>query len=361
MKLFTVGPVEMFPNTLKVAGKQLPYFRTPEFSNIMLENEILIKQSVNAPEMSKTVFLTASGTAAMEAAVINCFTELDKLLIINGGSFGQRFSDICRIHKVPYSEICLEFGENLTSEKLACYEGSGYTGLLVNLHETSNGKLYDISILSEFCKKNNMYFVVDAISAFGADEVDFKKYCIDVLIVSSQKALALSPGIAISVISEKIYNERIRLIDSGNLYLDFKQHIDNQKRGQTPFTPAVGILLELNERLKWINKQGIENVRLQTQKLAVKFRREMKNNGFDVPQYPLSNALTPVIVKPYAKEMYRCLKEQFGFVVTPNGGQDADTIIRVGHLGNLQWQDYEKLVEAMKRVRKNYEKGNTEG
>ena len=73
MKLFTVGPVEMFPDTLKMNAEQTPYFRTPEFSEIMLENEVLLKESVCAPKNAKVVFLTASGTAAMEAAVINCF------------------------------------------------------------------------------------------------------------------------------------------------------------------------------------------------------------------------------------------------------------------------------------------------
>lgn len=341
----------MFPNTLKIAGTQLPYFRTSEFSQIMLENEAMLKESICAPAEAKTVFLTASGTAAMEAAVINCFTEADRLLVINGGSFGQRFSDICRIHQLPYDEIKLSFGETLSYEIMEKYRNRGYNGLLVNLHETSTGQLYDLSILSEFCRENGMYLIVDAISAYGADEVDFVKAGVDVLILSSQKALALSPGLSMAIVSERIYQERVLSIASGTLYLDFKEHIANMTRGQTPFTPAVGILLELHDRLQQIQTLGMRQVNENIHHLAERFREELRRNGFEIPSYPLSNALTPVLMKPYAKEMYEQLKEQYGLVVTPNGGALADTVIRVGHLGRMEWRDYEPLLEAMKHIR----------
>ena len=351
MKLFTVGPVEMFPETLKIAAKQLPYFRTPEFSRLMLENEEMFRQSVHAPDGARTVFLTASGTGAMEAAVINCFTGKDRLLVINGGSFGRRFTEICAVHHIPYDELVLDFGVSLTRERLEAIDGSRYTGLLVNLHETSTGQLYDISLLAEFCVKYHLYFVVDAISAYGADEVDFEKYGIDMLIVSSQKALALAPGIAIVEISERIYKERVINIQPETLYFDFKTHIDNLKRGQTPFTPAVGILLELHERLEQIREKGMEKSQEEMRELAVGFRQELAKREFEIPSYRLSNALTPVLIKPHAKEMYRRLKEEYGFVVTPNGGDLENVLIRVGHLGNVCWKDYEKLLSAMEHIR----------
>lgn len=351
MKLFTVGPVEMFPETLKVTAEQLPYFRTPEFSGIMLENEEMFKASIHAQGDAKTVFLTASGTAAMEAAVMNCFTAEDKLLVINGGGFGKRFVEICALHRIPYEELRLEFGEVLTEERLAGFADHGCTGLLVNLHETSTGQLYDIRLMTSFCREHGLYLIVDAISAYGADEIDFERDGIDALIISSQKALALSPGLSIVVISDRLYRDRVLNIQSGSLYFDFKVHIENLKRGQTPFTPAVGILLELHERLAQIQKIGIEGLKRQTRALAEYFREQAPKAGFLIPKYPLSNALTPVIMEPYAKEMYTRLKEDYGLVVTPNGGALENTLIRVGHLGNVVLEDYEELLKAMKAVR----------
>lgn len=341
----------MYPETLQIAAKQLPYFRTPEFSSMMLENEELFRESIHAPADAKTIFLTASGTAAMEAVIINCFTESDRLLVINGGSFGRRFGKICEIHGIPFDDLYLDFEEELTEEKLKPFEKKTYSALLVNLHETSNGKLYDIHILSEFCKRNGLYLIVDAIGAYGADYINFEEDGIDALIVSSQKALSLSPGIAIIEISRKLYEEEISGKVAGCLYFDFKLYVENQKRGQTPFTPAVGILMELHERLQQIKHTGMLQIQNEIRERAFRFREQLSKKGFEIPKFPLSNAITPVILTPNAKKMYERLKNEFGLVVTPSGGELEEKIIRVGHLGCLKWEDYEKLLFAMERIR----------
>jgi len=98
---FTIGPVAMDEEIRKIGAEQIPYFRTPEFSELMLENETLMKRYMGAGEGARVLFLTGSGTASMEAAVMNLFDENDRLLVVNGGSFGQRFVDICEIHGIP--------------------------------------------------------------------------------------------------------------------------------------------------------------------------------------------------------------------------------------------------------------------
>ena len=103
---FTVGPVMTWDNILNIGGQQVPYFRTSEFSDIMIENERLMCEFACAPENSRTVFLTGSGTMAMEAAVINFLSPDDRALVINGGSFGQsKTHRLVRIH-----EICPDTG-----------------------------------------------------------------------------------------------------------------------------------------------------------------------------------------------------------------------------------------------------------
>ena len=217
MKYFSLGPVEMFPYTLEVAKKQVPYFRTPEFSEIMLDSEKRMKRVMNAPQDSKVIFLTASGTAAMEATIINCFTKEDKLLIINGGIFGKRFVDICCAFSIPYESVDLKFGEALTEHHLEKFENSGFTALVVNIHETSTGQLYDKRMLSAFCERNNMYFIVDAISSFLADEYDVEKYHIDATILSSQKGLSIGPGMSFVVLSDRLYNQKVVNINAPTL------------------------------------------------------------------------------------------------------------------------------------------------
>ena len=131
-----------------------------------------------------------------------------------------------------------------------------------------NGKLYDIGMLSRFCADKSLFFVIDAISSYLADDINFNKYNVDALIVSSQKALALAPGISIVQVSEKLYEERIDGKETRTFYFDFYSHIKNLERGQTPFTPAVGILLELNQRLKQIDSIGVAEVVEHRKKMA---------------------------------------------------------------------------------------------
>lgn len=133
---FTVGPVMSDDVVRAIGAEQVPYFRTPEFSAVMLENEKLIKKFAKAGDDARVVFITGSGTAAMEATVMNVFDKTDKVLVVNGGSFGQRFVELCQIHEISYEEIKLEKGKALKKEQLDMYDGKGFTGFLVNVHET---------------------------------------------------------------------------------------------------------------------------------------------------------------------------------------------------------------------------------
>ena len=223
---FTVGPVQSNEEVRKIGGEQVPYFRTPEFAGIMFENEKLMKKFADAEDNARVVFITGSGTASMEATIMNTLNENDKVLIVNGGGFGKRFVELCQIHNIKYDEIVLQFGEALTQEHLNNYDGNDYTGFIVNVHETSTGVHYDMDLISNYCKKNNLFLIVDAISSFLADEFSMKKYNADVMITGSQKALACPPGISIIVLSEKAI-KRVENNDCKCMYFDLKNALKN--------------------------------------------------------------------------------------------------------------------------------------
>lgn len=352
MKLFTVGPVEMYDEILEVSGKQLPYFRTPEFSEIMLNVVDKLKKCAKTSDDSQVVVITGSGSASMEAVVSNAFDETDKLLVINGGSFGRRFEQICEIYNIRHDSIKLNRDEELTKEHFSNYENNGYTGLLVNVHETSTGQLYNINIINDFCKRNNMYLVVDAISSFLADDFDMDGNGIDCTIISSQKALSLSPGLSMIIMNKKFYENKVKDKPAKNLYLNINEHIKNIERGQTPNTPAVGIVLELNAMLNKIDAMGIDNYKNMIVERANYFRSKIKEiDRIKLPDFPISNALTPLVFENGgAKDVYNYLKEKYNLIVTPNGGDLAEYILRVGHLGDLKLSDYDELIERMKEV-----------
>ncbi len=348
--LFTIGPVEMFEETLEIGGKQVPYFRNDEFSQTVLSASAGLKRLL-FNENGEIILLTCSGTGAMEATIMNCFTKEDNLIVIDGGSFGHRFTQICDVHEIPYKAVKVEQGETLTKSMIEeVMDGEKFTGFLVNLDETSIGQLYDIQMISEICKENDLVLVVDAISAFLADEVNMDKYGIDAVILSSQKALSLAPGLSVVALSERML-KRVECIDSKSIYFDYKDYLKNGERGQTPFTPAVRVVIELEEIVKRFEERGIENVINDTKEIALYFRKRIREIGLDYPSYPLSNAVTPVIFPDKnADVVYRELIDKYGFTVNPSGGDNAKLMFRVSHVGNQSIEDAEELICAIEDI-----------
>lgn len=346
---FTVGPVMASKEVLNIGSNQVPYFRTDEFSEVMLENEALFLEFAGAPQRSRAVFITGSGTAAMEASIAGVLTPKDKALVVVGGSFGERFSQLCDIYGIYHDDIEIEFGQSLTPEHLAQYDAQGYTALLVNIHETSTGVLYDASMLANFCKQNGMIFIMDAISSFLADPLDMEELGVDVFITGSQKALACPPGVSLIALSSKALH-RVESNESKCMYLDLKSALANGKRGQTPFTPAVGILLQINTRLKQIKSTGgVAAERQKIAALAQDFREKIKGLPFTMIAPSPSNAVTVLAPQNVsAHEVFLCLKDNYNIWVCPNGGDLADKIFRVGHIGALSKNDNNELISALK-------------
>jgi len=348
MTLFTVGPTQMSPRTLEVSGRQVPYFRNQTFSDVVFDCERLLLKDTYAPEGSRVIILTASGTGAMEATIINSLTKHDKALVIDGGAFGHRFVQMLELHDIEHTAITLETEEALTAAHLAPYDQKGYTALLVNLDETSTGQLYDLTMLADFVRRNNLLFIVDAISAFGADHIDMTEAGIDALIMSSQKALALSPGISIVVMSPRML-ERVENAETTCMYFDFKDALKNGDRGQTPFTPAVGIIYELQDRLHEIEEAGgIEAEVSRTAALAADFRARLEGTGITTSSFPKSNAVTRILFeRPIAAQVNAHLIEKYGFTLNPSGGKLGEYGSRVAHIGYLSERDNEALVAAL--------------
>ena len=350
---FTVGPVMSSDEVRAIGAEQVPYFRTSEFSAVMLENEKYMLEYAKAPIGSRAVFMTCSSTGSMEAVVMSCLSKDDKVLVINGGSFGQRFVDLCEIHEIPHVVLKLEHGKKLTKERLYEYDNQGFTGLLVNVDETSTAVLYDTMMIGEFCKKNNMFFICDCVSAFLADPFNMNECGADVMITGSQKVLACPPGISIIVLAPRGL-ERVAASKARTMYFDLKDALKNQERGQTPFTPAVGILLQINERLKEIDRNGgadAEVARVAAQ--AEDFRTKIKELPFEFVSESPANGVTsvhPTTAKAY--DIFLTLKDEYGIWICPNGGDMKDTIFRVGHIGALTHEDNTKLINALKDMQK---------
>ena len=348
-KTFTVGPVEMYPSTKEVRMHEFAYFRSDEFSKIVKKSLDKLSKLLGNNEDCSLVYFASSGTAVMEAVIENCVGDQDKVLVINGGTFGQRFCELLDYHNKNFNSIDLDWKEALTLNHLNKHSDKGYTMLFVNLHETQTGQLYDIKMLSDFCKQNEIMLVVDAISAFLADEYNMERYNIDLTIISSQKGLCLSPGMSFASFSKRMIEKIQNMPLPSSKYFDFKDYLSNIKRGQTPYTPPVLVMYELQDMLNLIEKEGGLNARIASVKQKAQyFRKKAAELGFIIPNYPLSNALTPLYFEDVnADEVVSVLRNRYKIFVNPCGGKLAKYLFRVAHIGNTSMEDIDELLEKI--------------
>ncbi len=343
--IFTPGPVKMSEEILSIGAKQTPYFRNSAFSAVTFACENGLMEMVNAPEGSKVVFLTASGTAGMEAAVMNLLNGDDHALVINGGGFGQRFVDICATHGVPHIDFAVR--DTNLRDIGALAPGDEFTTLLVNAHETSLGHLYDLDAMGAFAKKNDLLYIVDAISMLVTDPLDMQGSNIDVVIASSQKGLALPPGLTMVILAPRAL-ARLRDVDS--LYFNFKDYLRNGERGQTPYTPAVTIMLQLEARLNQIKARGgVEQSIAHAKDVATYFRENIK--ALPLREYTpyMPNAMTALAPTDgrSAMEVVNAMEERYKVVVCPNGGAERDILFRVSHMGEVSREYTDILIDAL--------------
>ena len=346
---FAVGPVPSSHSVRSIGFCDIPYFRTEEFSKMMLESESMICDLANAPIGSRAWFITASGTSAMEASVMGLLDKNDRALVVDGGSFGHRFRQMLELHGIPHDAIELKPGSPLKESDLIRFEGGSYTAFLVNLGETSQGILYDAGIIADFCKRNELFLIVDAISSFLADPFDMAGMGAGVMITDAQKALACPPGVAPVVLSPAAV-KRADNIPAPCMYLDFKMMLRDGERGQTPFTPAVGILMQINERLRYILETGGASGEVERcGAIATDFRQRAASLPFKMRLTSPSNAVTYLETGDFsARRLFKILKEEYGIWICPNGGDFADSSFRVGHIGEHDVSDNAQLVSAMR-------------
>ena len=343
--IFTPGPVKMSQEIMDVGAKQTPYFRNCEFSEVTFSCEKGLLNMVNAPKGSKVIFLTASGTAGMESVVMNLLTKDDNALVVHGGGFGGRFVDICKTHDIKHTDFKVSHTNLSDIETLAPKDN--YSSLIVNAHETSVGHLYDLTAIGTYAKKNNMLYIVDAISMLVTDKLDMQESNIDVVIASSQKGLALPPGLTMVILAPKALE---KLQDIKSLYFNFKDYLSNGERGQTPYTPAVTIMLQLEARLTQIKRLGgVEATIKNAKEISEYFRESIK--GLPLKAYTLymPNAMTTLTPTDgrLTMDIVNGLEEGYNVMVCPNGGELREVIFRVSHMGDMTKEYTDVLIDAL--------------
>lgn len=350
MKLFTPGPVNIRKEILEIGGMQHPYFRTKYFSQMNLESEEILLDLIDCKK-GRIVPLTASGSGAMDAVLSNFVDSNSNIMIINAGTFGQRWCDICDFYKIKYYEYKVPFGKNIDLEDLfKVIESQNISHLLMQATETSSGQSMPVKKIGQFLKDRNVLFVVDAITAFMADEYRMDQFNIDITVLSSQKGFAVPPGFSFLVLNEKAVKS-LENYEPKSFYFNVRNYVEDMKRGQTPFSPAITLLAQINAQLKHLREKGVENHLAGINKIAIDFRNKVKSLPFDIISENPSNCITGLRYNGKADfsayNLFYYLLDKYEIYVTPVGGKYSETDIRVSHLGDLTEQDNDLLISKI--------------
>jgi aspartate aminotransferase-like enzyme len=293
----------------------------------------------------------------MEGAVSNFLSPGDKALVINGGKFGERWGKLCKTFGVQVTEIKVEWGQAVDPQAVAdaLKKDPAIKAVYVQASETSTGVAHDTKALAEIVKPHEgTILVVDAITALGVLDLKTDEWGLDVVVTGSQKALMLPPGLAFVSVSEKAW----QLADkakNASFYFNFKKERESQIKNQTAYTPAVSLILGLQEVLKMLKAEGLEAILARHASLARAMREGVKAAGLALfPKQSPSDALTAVSAPEGVdgQAIYKNLRVQYG--ITAAGGQDhlKGKIFRVSHMGYMDSFDVIMTLAAIEMVLK---------
>jgi aspartate aminotransferase-like enzyme len=335
--LMTPGPTPVPAEVMLKMAAPIIHHRTPDFSAAFAE---AIRNLKYVFQTENDVLLFAcSGTGVMESAIVNCFSAGDTVIVCRNGKFGDRQKKIAEVYGLDV--VDLQYGwttvVNPDDVAAALKEHPEARGVIVTQSETSTGVLNDVKAIGEIVgPMEDVVLIVDSITGIGAVECKTDEWNLDVVMTGSQKGLMLPPGLAACTVSKKAWKayERSTL---PKFYFDWMSYQKNVAKDTTPFTPAVTLVLGLNESLKMIREEGLDNVIIRHARLAEATRRGCEALGLKLfaPPEGRGSAVTPAWVPEGidGKKVVSILKNKYG--VTIAGGQDdyVGKIIRIGHLG----------------------------
>jgi aspartate aminotransferase-like enzyme len=352
-RLFTPGPTPLHPAVQEALARPILHHRTDEFRAVMKGCREGLARFLKTS--GDVLVLAASGSGGMEAALANVLSPGDAMLALVAGNFGERWANIGRAYGMDVRALEAPWGEAVPAESVAqaLERDPRIRAVFVQLSESSTGAAHDVEAIARVTRARDALLVVDAISGAGAMALETDAWGVDVVVVGSQKALALPPGLAFLALSGRAW-ERVEAAKTPRFYFDLRRERKAQASGESAFTPAISLVVALRAALEFVEGLGgVDALVRNAGALA-----EATRAAAAALRVPLvaprhhGDALTAL----YAPEgldsgaIVKALKAEFGSTVAGGQGALKGKILRIAHLGYYDATDILGLLATLEIV-----------
>ncbi|HHE31775.1 MAG TPA: alanine--glyoxylate aminotransferase family protein [Chlorobaculum parvum] len=352
-RLFTPGPTPVPENVMLRMAEPIIHHRNPEFMEILERVHLDLQYLFRTTQ--PVVVMTCSGTGGMEAGISSLFTRGDKVITVNGGKFGERWGELVRIFTGNCVEETVAWGSAISPERMVelLKENPDAMGICITHSETSTGTASDVKALCAAIREHSdALILVDGITAIGAHEFHFDDWGADICITGSQKGLMMPPGLALVAISERARDVINNREGQPQFYLSLKKALKSHAGNDTPFTPAVSLIIGLDEALQMVRTEGVENVWKRHEQLAAACRLGCQALGMELFSASPSYAVTAVWLPEGVdwKQFNNTLKIENGITVAAGQDKYKGKIFRISHLGYYDELDMLTVIGGLERT-----------
>jgi len=347
------GPTPLPERVVRSMSRPMIDHRGPEFAAIMAEI------TAGAKRVFKTsndlLLLTSSGTGALESAIANLVSAGDEVVAAVCGNFGERFAALAAAYGADVVRLEIEWGQAVDADDLAAVLANHPKGKVVLLthNETSTGLTNPLRDLARVAHDAGRIVVVDGVSSISSIQIETDAWGIDVAVSGSQKGWMAPPGLALVSVSPWAWEQQARA-RSPRFYFDWKENKTWAERGMTPFTPAVGVAFALQEGLRMLEEEGLDNVYARHARLARATQAGLGALGFQLfaqegfRSNTVTSALPPTTLDVSA--LRKLLNDKYGVVIAGGQGKMTGKMVRIGHLGAVAEGDVVQVLWAMEQA-----------